>query len=218
MAILKQGSIGVFTGKIGALVIVKWKDKYVGKSKPKSVSKKTAVLLDAQQSKFRIAGKFLRMVQSVVHFSFQKVPKKMNAMNYAMLYNLKHSISGMYPDFGMDYARVKLSEPADYTTEIDNGFNVSGMASGKKIKISWEADELPEYDGTKPTDRIYSFIYHHGKKIFINPIPPQRSELGLEVNLPSAFDNKVHVWIFFASEDHKFVSQTQYLGEFNVEN
>ncbi|MBB6502712.1 DUF6266 family protein [Pedobacter cryoconitis] len=216
MAILKQGSIGVFTGKIGALVIVKWKDKYVGKSKPKSTSKKATVLLDTQQSKFRIAGKFLRMVKSVVPFSFQKVPKNMTAMNYAMLYNLKHSIKGAYPDFALDFAQVKLSEPADYTTEIDNGFNVSGTASGKKIKISWEEDELPESDGTKPTDRAYSFIYHPGKKTFINPLPPQRSELGIEINLPSAFLGKVHLWIFFASEDYKFVSQTRYMGEFSV--
>ena len=214
MAILKQGSIGVFTGKIGALVIVKWKDKYVGKSKPKSTSKKATVLLDAQQSKFRTVGKFLRMVQSVVPFSFQKIPKNMTAMNYAMLYNLKHSISGVYPDF----AQVKLSEPADYTTEIDNGFNVSGKASGRKIKISWETDELPEYEETKSTDRAYSFIYHPGKKISVNPVPPQRSELGIEVSLPSAFLGKVHVWIFFASEDYKLVSQTLYLGEFNVES
>lgn len=29
MAILQQGSLGLFTGKIGALVITKWKSKYV---------------------------------------------------------------------------------------------------------------------------------------------------------------------------------------------
>jgi len=216
MAILKQGSIGVFTGKIGALVIAKWKNKYVGKSKPKPSSKKATVLLMAQQSKFRLAGKFLRMVRSVVSFSFQKLPKNMTAMNYAMCYNLNNSISGVYPDLALDYANVKLSEPADYTTEIDNGFNVLATVSGTKVKITWEADDMPDYDGTKPTDRAYSFIYHSEKKISIDPMPPQRSELGLEINLQPVFFGKVHVWVFFASEDYKFVSETQYLGEFNV--
>lgn len=216
MAILKQGSIGVFTGQIGALVISKWKDVYVGKSKPRSSSKKPTVLLKTQQAKFKMAGKFLRMVQSVVPFSFQKVPKNMTAMNYAMCYNLNNSISGVYPDFTLDYANVKLSQPTDYTTEIDNGYNVIGTASGKKIRISWEDDDMPEYDETKPTDRAYCFIYHSGKNISIDPIPPQRSELGIEVNLPPGFLGEVHAWIFFASEDYKFVSDTKYLGRFDI--
>lgn len=217
MAILKQGSLGVFTGQIGALVISKWKDVYVGKSKPGPSSKKPTILLKAQQTKFKMAGKFLHMVRSVVPFSFQKVPKNMTAMNYAMLSNLKHSISGVYPDFALDYAKVKLSEPLDYTTEIDNGFNIIGTASGKKIRISWEDDDMPDYDETKPADRAYCFVYHPGKNISINPIPPQRSELGVDVNLPPVFLGEVHVWIFFASEDYKFVSDTQYLGEFSME-
>jgi len=129
MAILKQGSLGIFKGKIGALVISKWKDQYVGKSKSVRSKKKATVPLLTQQSKFKTASKFLRMVRSVVSFSFQKPPKNMTAMNYAMLYNLKHSISGEYPDFALDYAKVKLSKPADYMTEIDNGFNALATVS-----------------------------------------------------------------------------------------
>jgi hypothetical protein len=214
MAILKPGSVGIFTGKIGALVITPWKDKYVGKSKPKSSSKKAAVSLLAQQSKFRITGKFLRMIRSVLSFSFQKIPKNMTAMNYAMLYNLKHAISGVYPDFALEYANVRLSEPADYLTEIDNGFNALATVSGTKVKIAWEEDDMPEYDETKPTDRAYAFIYHPEKNISIDPIPLQRSELGMEVSLPAVFIGQVHVWLFFASDDYKLVSQTKYLGEF----
>lgn len=44
MAILQQGSLGVFTGKIGALVIAKWKSKYVGRGAPKKSSKEATVL------------------------------------------------------------------------------------------------------------------------------------------------------------------------------
>ncbi|MET4142520.1 hypothetical protein [Pedobacter sp. UYP1] len=70
MAILQQGSLGVFTGKVGALVISKWKDKYVGKSTPKPSAKKATDLQLSQQAKFRIAGEFMRMFRSEVHFSF----------------------------------------------------------------------------------------------------------------------------------------------------
>ena len=216
MAILKQGSIGIFTGKIGALVISKWKDKYVGKSKSKTSAKKATVLQLTQQSKIRLAGKFMRMFQTVVPFSFQKPPKNMTAMNYAMWYNLKHSINGVYPDFTINYAQVKLSQPADYATEIDNGFNIMAVASGPKITISWEADDMPENEETKPTDRAYTFFYHAKKNVSAAPPTRQRSELGFDIDLPQIFYGGLHVWVFFAADDCKFVSETQYLGEFNV--
>lgn len=216
MAILKQGSLGIFTGKIGALVISKWKDQYVGKSKPVRSSKKATVPLLSQQSKLKMASKFLRMIRSVVPFSFQKPPKNMTAMNYAMLYNLKHSISGEYPDFAVDYAKVKLSKPADYMTEIDNGYNALATVSGKEVSITWEEDDIPDFEDTNPTDRAYIFIYHPGKNISIDPMPPQRSESGIKVNLQPVFAGEIHIWIFFAADGGEFVSDTKYLGNFTM--
>lgn len=217
MAILQQGSLGIFTGKIGALVIAKWKEKYVGKSKPKLSTRKATVLQLTQQAKFKIAGQFMRMFRSEVNFSFQKPPKNMTAMNYAMWYNLHHSIDGVYPDFTLNYSKVKLSKPADYSTEIDNGFNVAVMVEGKKMKITWEEDELIDNDGTKPTDRAHCFIYHPEKHISMSaPLCPQRSELQLAVNFPASFEGEVQVWLYFVSDDLKFVSETEHLGEFTL--
>ena len=217
MAILQQGSLGVFTGKIGALVISKWKSKYVGKSKPKKSSKEATVLQLTQQAKFKIAGSFMRMFRSEVNFSFQKPPKNMTAMNYAMWYNLHHAIDGVYPDFTLNYSNVKLSKPADYSTEIDNGFNVAVTVEGNKMKVTWEEDELIDNDATAPTDRAYCFIYHPEKNIStVAPLYPQRSELALKVNLPGSFEGKIQVWLFFVSDDLKFVSETEHLGEFTI--
>ncbi|KIO76694.1 hypothetical protein TH53_13540 [Pedobacter lusitanus] len=216
MAILKQGSLGIFTGKIGALVITKWKDKYVGKSKPKPSAKKASALQLSQRTKIRLAGKFMRRFKSVVSFSFQKVPKNMTAMNYAMWYNLRDAISGEYPDFTMDYAKVRLSEPADYATEIDNGYNVAVTVSGARISVAWEADELPDNDETKATDRAYFFCFHPEKNRFVSLESSQRSDLKIDLNLPDLFAGEVHMWLFFASDNLKYVSQTEYLGEFVI--
>lgn len=217
MAILQQGSLGVFTGKIGTLVISKWKSKYVDRGAPGKSSKEATVLQLTQQAKFKIAGSFMRMFRSEVNFSFQKPPKNMTAMNYAMWYNLHHAIDGSYPDFTLNYSNIKLSKPADYSTEIDNGFNVAVFVEGKKIKITWEEDELIDNDGTKPTDRAYCFIYHPEKNISTAaPLCPQRSESGLTVNLPVFFAGEVQVWLFFVSDDLKFVSETEHLGKFTI--
>lgn len=197
--------------------VTKWKDKYVGKSTPKPSTKKAMDLQLTQQAKFKIAGRFMRMFRSEVNFSFQKPPKNMTAMNYAMCYNLHHAIDGVYPDFTLNYSNVKLSKPADYSTEIDNGFNVAVTVEGNKMKVTWEEDDLIDNDATAPTDRAYCFIYHPEKNIStVAPLFPQRSELALKVNLPSSFAGKVLVWLFFVSDDLKFVSETEHLGEFTI--
>jgi len=75
---------------------------------------------------------------------------------------------------------------------------------------------MPDFEETKPTDRAHIFIYHPEKKIAIDPLPPQRSKLGMEVNLQHVFAGEIHVWIFFAADDDEFVSETKYLGNFTM--
>jgi len=217
MATLRQGQLGVFNGKIGALVISKWKDMYVGKSLPKPSSKKATDLQLDQQSKVKIIGKFIRAFKSELPFSFQKPPKNRTAMNVAMQYNLTNSILGVYPNHKLDYASIKLSDPYGADTLIDNGLDISAVASpGRKIKLTWKPDEMINNPGTKLTDKAYVYFYHPGKQMFFNSPHPERNKLALDISLPSIFVGEMHGWVFFLSEDLKLVSDTQYLGKLTV--
>lgn len=83
-------------------------------------------------------------------------------------------LMGVYPDFTLNYSNVKLSKPTDYSTEIDNGFTVAVTVEGKKMKVTWEEDDLIDNDATAPTDRAYCFIYHPEKNIStVAPLYPQ---------------------------------------------
>jgi len=217
MATLRQGQLGVFNGKIGALVITKWKDMYVGKSLPKPSSKKRTDLQLDQQSKVKLMGKFIRAFKSEIPFSYQKPPKNKTAMNVAMQYNLTHAILGVYPNHVLDYASIKLSDPYESDTRIDNGLDISAVAlPGRKIKVTWKPDELINNPGTKLTDKACVYFYHPGKQMFFTPPRPERNKLTLDISLPSIFVGELHGWVFFLSEDRKLVSDTQYLGKLTV--
>lgn len=70
---------------------------------------------------------------------------------------------------------------------------------------------------TNPMDQAYCFIYHPEKSIStVAPLSPQRSDLALTVNLPRSFAGEVQLWLFFVSDDLKFVSETEHLGEFTI--
>lgn len=217
MATLRQGQLGVFNGKIGALVISKWKDMYVGKSLPKPSSKKPTVSQLDQQIRFKLMIKFMRSFKSEIPFSYQKSPKNKTAMNVAIQYNLGHAITGVYPNYVIDYANVKLSQPYERDTQIDNGLDILATAlPGRKIKLTWKPDEFIGNPGTLPTDKAYVFFYHPGKQMFFYPARAERSKLALDISLPPIFVGELHGWVFFLSDDRKLVSDTQYLGKLTV--
>lgn len=216
MAILDQGLIGTFKGKMGSLVIAKWKNKYVGKSKPKSSSKARTELQLDQQSKFRLVGKFMSGFSSTISFSYQKLTVGTTAMNEAMRYNLNNSISGVYPNYSLNFANIQLSDPME-KREIDGGISPVITASPqRKIKLTWKIDDPQNYEKTKDTDQVYAFLYHPEKKISFASTHPQRSKLTLDFSVPGIFLGEVHAWLFFVSADRKLVSKTEYLGKVTV--
>ncbi|MGY0036430.1 DUF6266 family protein [Pedobacter sp. NJ-S-72] len=193
------------------------KDMYVGKSLPKPSSKKASVPQLDQQIRFKMMIKFMRSFKPELPFSYQRTPKNTTAMNLAMQYNLSNAITGVYPNYVLDYANIKLSEPYERDTQIDNGLDILATAlPGRKIKLTWKPDELINNPGTKPTDKAYVYFYHPGKQMFFNPIRPERSKLTLDISLPSIFVGELHGWVFFLSEDRKLVSDTQYLGKLTI--
>ncbi|KIO76127.1 hypothetical protein TH53_16780 [Pedobacter lusitanus] len=216
MAILKQGLIGTFTGKMGSLVISKWKNRYVGKSRPKASSKPATVLQLDYRSRFALIGQFLRRFQQIIPIGYQDSQVGTTPGNEAMKYNLLHAISGVYPDYKVDFASVKLSEPG-YAGEIDGGTDpVLSVLPQAKIKLSWKNPARFNYPHTKDTDIAYAVFYHPEKKMSVYPTRPLRSKLELELDLPGMFLGEVHGWLFFGSADRKLVSHTQYLGKVTV--
>jgi hypothetical protein len=213
MAILEQGLIGTFTGKMGSLVVSRWKNKYVGKAKPKASSKPGSDIQLDYRSKFTLMGKFLRRFTELIPVGYQNPQVGTTKINDAMSYNLLNSISGVYPNYKVNYANIKLSEPG-FKGDIDGveSFVLTALPQSK-LKFTWKSPAVFNSKRTQDTDLAYVVFYHADKMITIDPPHPLRSKLELDISLPRMFLGEVHGWVFFGSADRKFVSHTQYLGK-----
>ena len=215
MAVYKASPLGAFTGKLGGMVLTKWKTLLVGRSAPVKVTKKPSEAQEDQRLKLSLVSKFLTVNRKAIDIGFQSASRKMTPLNYATRYHMGRVIYGIYPDYKLNYSEIKLTLP-NSVNQIANGkiVNVNLLAAGK-LEIRWKAVEFPN-DCTMNDDCVCLLIYNEAKQksLFIQRVA-QRDELSATIVLPDAYWNiNVHAYLFFLSANGKLVSATHYLGSF----
>ena len=110
MAILYNGINGPFSGKVGAVVGYKWKNKSVMRGLP--FAKKTApfTLQIQQHAKFRLMNAFLIPLTKFLNITYNNLAVDMSGYNKAFSYNVKNAIGGIYPEF-IDRLSHGIGEP-----------------------------------------------------------------------------------------------------------
>jgi len=109
MGTFEQGYMGPFRGKLGTAVGSRWKGLYVLRSRPPR--KRSGPASESQlevQAKFLLMTKFLRPLTDLLNQTFKKSAVNMSGANKAFAEN-KKAVTGAYPDFAIDYAKVILS-------------------------------------------------------------------------------------------------------------
>ena len=133
MGTFEQGYMGPFRGKLGTAVGSKWKGLYVLRSRPPR--KRTGPASESQlevQAKFLLMTKFLRPLTDLLNQTFKKSAVNMSGANKAFAEN-KKAVTGAYPDFTIDYAKVILS-----TGNFDNaGGPAAKSAEAGKLVFTW---------------------------------------------------------------------------------
>lgn len=109
MARIGKGILGGVSGKVGNVVGGNWKGIDYLRILPASVANpKTPKQMD-QRTKFMKVISFLQPLTDVIRIGFKAYATKMTAFNAAMSYNFKHSITGSYPDYAIDFSKALLS-------------------------------------------------------------------------------------------------------------
>lgn len=217
MAKLEPGQLGDANGKIGRVVVSKWKKLMVLRAAPKSSTKPPKLLQLQQRAMFGLVTAFISGVGSIINLGFQKVAKNNSPFNTATKYHLANAVTGTYPDYVMDYPEVVIGE-GKAKVSIDGlpVINVSAAVDGK-VTLSWEA--LPANRSVSlPTDLLYVVFYNATEDFFmIDPAAAQRSELTASVRVPQeATTDKIYGWALFVSADNTLASRSKYLGQINL--
>lgn len=213
MAITKSAPGGAFKGKLDNAVFAPWKGLLTVRSVPKKSSKKAVQSQIEQRAKFALMGQFVARLAEVITMGYQSVSGNVTAHNVALKENLATALIGEYPDYAIDYAKVKLSRTSG-SNEINGISNVLTTAAiNGKVTITWIAEDATRQK-TLPTDVLCVIFYNATQKFFMTSGKAAiRSALTTSVRIPLEEDTDViHGWVLIFSADGKNVSRSTYLG------
>lgn len=215
MSKVKTGQIGQFSGKIGALVVCKWRGLLIGKDSP---SKKTKPSTDDQldqQQKFGKVSKVMSLFTPHIAVGWASTRNKTTPMNEALSYHVDKAVEDKYPNYHINFSKVLITRGRGV---IDGGFRpVAKAAAEMKVEISWVTSNHTQRI-TQPTDQLTVIVLDENfrpgrvRPLYYEQIA-RREDLKAEITVHDFCKNHpVHVYMFFVSENGKLVSKSEYLG------
>lgn len=212
MGKLKNGPFSGFTGRTGSLVGSRRKGKWILSAVKATESKPPTLKQLNQQMRFGLATGWLSGIASIIRTTFKGYDDNMTAMNYAVHLTLESAITGVSPNYMINFPKAILSkgnlEPAN-----SPGIITEDVA---ELKFVWLAN-LGKYNG-EATDDCLFIVYNPLKGRWVTQYGAiTRAALQYTLSIPAEYSGDlVHAWFAFISEDGKSVSTSQYLGALEI--
>ncbi|MGJ1404218.1 DUF6266 family protein [Sphingobacterium siyangense] len=213
MGTIRKGVNGGFSGKAGSVIGAHWKsiDYIRGLSKKSNKPASEAQLI--QQARFYTIAKFIMPIAPFVEVGFSQVnSERMTGVNAAIQANMKAAIAGAYPNFALDYAKIKISSGS-----LQPGGNVYASVNSGILTMGWSDQAIQMQKGSLD-DVVHILLYLPSLDEFLTaPKPPVRGDATIDIELPDYFlGEKGHLWLFFTDRKNERISRTTYLGEYDL--
>ncbi|NCU31386.1 MAG: hypothetical protein EOM23_00285 [Candidatus Moranbacteria bacterium] len=212
MGKISQGILGGFSGKVGNVIGATWKGIDYMRIKPSSVANpRTPGQLD-QRSKFATVLRFLQPMTDFLRVGFRLYAIKMTQFNNAMSYNLNNAVTGLYPNYMIDYANALVSRG-----NLTGAFNAaaSSPAAGS-VEITW--NDNSGSGSALATDRALIVLLNtQRQEAMFTTQGPERSVGSETISVPAEYSGEdVEAFLGFISEDGTRVANSVYLGSVTV--
>jgi len=202
MGHIRKGILGGFSGKVGTVIGSSWKRTMYMRSLPKKSNNQRSLAQRTQMSKFALVVALLRPLTAVLRIGWKRYATHQSAYNAATAYTLANAIIGEFPNHQIDYKKVMISR--GNLTPIQPP-TMSGSTG--RITISWKDNS--GIGNAKPTDKLLLALINPVKNEVITRYDEtERSEESFAIDLPHWTGNRVHIYIGFASDDGKEVSDS----------
>jgi hypothetical protein len=209
MGTIRTGANGGFSGKAGSVIGSRWRDVSYIRGLSKLSNKPASEKQLMQRARFTTAVAFLQPIKKLLELGFKTRKAGLSTgYNTAMQELLRDAIIGDYPDFGVDFSKVKVSR-GGHGKAID----VQLQAASYKMTVSWMPNAGS--DSEFADDPAVLVLYNVTKKAFIRTYGETvRSDGQQAIAMPGGFiGDTFHAWIFFTSRDGKSVSESVYAGQ-----
>lgn len=208
MATNEQGILGGFSGKVGTVIGGNWNGIEFMKANPTHIANPRTAAQQDQRAKMGAMIRFLSPLKAILRIGFKKQAHRMSAFNAATSYNLAHAITGNYPDYGVDFSKVMVSQG-----KLPGALNpqISSTTSGQ-IKFNWEDNSSD--NGARADDWALLLVYNPEKGWTVTSFAESSRSTGSHtITLPANFSgDEVLCYICFQNGSQTVISDSQYVG------
>lgn len=198
MGIIRNGILGGFRKKVGSITGAFWRDLNVIKALPKISNKPPTQTQLEHRAKFSLVTSFLSNLSELIDGAYKHSGSK-SSMNEAVAYHMKNAITGVAPNFALDYTKVRFSSGK---LAIPSTFSVDVTAPGK-VDFNWSLEADSKYRDA--TDMINVLAYNPTKDQYVSltaAVPRSMKKLVLQMPLDFVGDS-VHCYFSFTSAKKK---------------
>jgi hypothetical protein len=207
----KNGILGAFSGKIGAVIGASWRGIDYMRGLPKISNKAPTTGQLTQRMKMSLLRGFLLEISEIIDICFQNY-EQTSPMNGALSYNIKYSVSGEYPDAYIDFPNLVLSKG-----DLQGSWNPAvSSTEAQSIDFSWSNGPFSRLrDGE---DQVLLIIYSQAKSSYVFLTSGGlRKDGTIRFTVEQAFSgDNVHCYLSFYSKELEMASTTEYLGEVTI--
>ena len=212
MGISKNGPNGPVTGRVGNLVYYMLNGQPVVRSIGK-IMKAASVPQLSSRKVTCISSKLLKMFKPFIKvgFSIEIIGTNQNAFNMAVSVNKRAMMTGVYPNFQVDYSKLVLSRGI-----LKPGEELKVSATNQAISFTWKAEEKMAWP--ESTDLVMMIAYFPGLDRTIVKVGGNARNTGADQMPipPSLKDEYSETYIAFVAADRLQVSDSTYLGSLNL--
>lgn len=208
MGFLLGGPYYFLQGRTGNNVGRVVKGRNVFAMRPTKSSKPATEAQLQSQMKLGLITGWMGKVSSFLGIGFSGYDSKMSGWNAAVGYNIENSITGVAPNYTIDYPKARFSQG-----ELEPALNmVVAVTEDAQLDFSWDAN-VGVFEG-HATDRAVFIVYNPAKQKFVMVNGPAvRSTLSYDMALPVLWSgDSVHIYSCFVKADNGEVSTTEYVG------
>ncbi|PSL24071.1 DUF6266 family protein [Chitinophaga ginsengisoli] len=208
MARLKKGLLNGFFGAIGNVEGYEQDGQYIIRSRRIQGSQPPSEKQLACREKMRITNQLLSRFSEFVKLGFAKPSKdrSFRAYSAAVAYQLTHAIIGSYPNYEIDYSKLRVAEgPID-----TDGLSPSVSLQSNTLLFSW----TPAANYPDSTDHVMLLAYAPALKQAVCNLCGAKRRIGQEIlELPETWQQqRIETYMAFRGEINRQCSNSIYLG------
>lgn len=208
MARLKKGLFNGFSGPLGNLEGYEQDGQYIIRLRRGKETKSPSEKQLACREKMRLINELLSRCSAFVKFGFSETARGQVLKPYtaAVAYQLKNAITGSYPNYEIDYSKLRLAQ-GPINTE---GLSPSVSLQGDTLIFTW----TPATNYPSRTDHVMLLAYAPVLKQAVYNLCGAKRRAGQEMlALPHGWQQqRIETYIAFRGESNGQYSNSIYLG------